>query len=399
MQLDFVTLYVVILLNSLTLSIIWAAFCYIYRGFTAARYWLASTAMSTVGGLALSLEGLGVGLPTTTLGNCLVVFSFCLTWTGARVFYSEPPRWRAIGAIMAASLVAMLLAGVDRAPQNIAYAVSQMVPIALTMGFLLRREHKTLGVLVAICATVLALLGHVAETGMNGLRVTGDLSMEDYYTYAAFALLAVVFGGAVWNIGFILMAFDRLYVELKGLAAQDELTGLPNRRSLMETARRYETLGEHVRFGFSVLMIDIDRFKEVNDCYGHAAGDACLKHFARLTVRSLRKEDTLARLSGDEFCVLLPGIDLPEAGEVAQRLVDSVTRTPCGWNGNIIDMSISIGIAEWWPEPGTSITGVLEKADAALYRTKRRGGNGYSLPGTDGDPARPAAKPKISLVQ
>lgn len=398
MQLDFLTLYVVILLNSLTLSIIWASICYAYRSFRTARYWLASTALTTIGGAILALEGFGFGLLSTVAGNALVVLGFCLTWTGVRHFHGRPPRWTAIGLIMLASISAMALVGDGRPAQNVTYAVSQFIPIALTMGFLLRREHRSLGALVAIGATGLALLGHGAETTLNVLRLTGDLSTADYYAVAAYALLAVIFGGGVWNIGFILMAFDRLRAELEALAIQDDLTGLPNRRSLMDTARRYEALGEHARVGFSVLVIDLDGFKATNDRYGHAAGDACLKHFAALTSQFLREEDTFARLSGDEFCILLPEIDLPEAATTAGDLIDHIADTPCQWKRRSIPMAISIGIAEWWPEPGTSIAKVLEDADAALYRAKRRGGNGYSLPG-EAEPEGMRTRPSVTLVK
>lgn len=379
MNLDFFTLYVIILLNSLTLAIVWAAICHAYRAFEAARYWLASCILTTFGGCLLALEVLPYGKAFTVAGNACVIFGFGVMWGGVRVFYGARPRWDLVIALTAAASLAMALSVDSRPRLNMVTAGGQIVAIGLAALALVEKGRRRLGALVAASAMGLALLGHGAEFTTNGLRLAGLMTTEAYYGAAAFFLVAAIFGGGVWNLGFVLMAVDRLRSELAALAQEDDLTGLPNRRRFMQASTRLETIGRRTGQGFALMLIDLDRFKEINDRYGHAAGDACLMHFAALATTRLRKSDMLARLAGDEFCVSLPGTDLAQAAKVAEDLVGLVAESPCLWRGEAIALSISVGIAEWRPDMAAGLARLIEEADAALYATKKRGRNGFSV--------------------
>jgi len=379
LNLDFFTLYVIILLNSLTLTIVWGAICYAYRTFEAARYWLASCILTTLGGCLLALEALPFGNAFIVAGNACIIFGFAVTWGGVRVFYGARPRWDVAIALTVVASLAMALFLDSRPGLNMATAGGQVAAVGLAALTLLRNGRRRLGALVAASAMGLALLGHGAEFATNGLRLAGLMTTEAYYAVAAVFLVAVIFGGGVWNLGFVLMAVDRLRSELAALAQEDDLTGLPNRRRFMQASERLEAIGRRTGQGFSLLLIDLDCFKEINDRYGHAAGDACLVHFAALASSRLRKGDMLARLSGDEFCVSLPGADLARAATVAGDLVNLVAANPCPWRGETIFLSISVGIAEWRPDMEAGPARIIEEADAALYATKKRGRNGFSV--------------------
>ena len=163
--------------------------------------------------------------------------------------------------------------------------------------------------------------------------------------------------------------------ELLVLATTDVLTELPNRRQFL--ARLAEEFARVQRFGnqrCSVLMIDIDRFKQVNDTYGHSMGDAVLKHFAKLMRKTIRKIDTAARMGGEEFAVILPGSDLATARTSAERLRELVAKTPLVQDGKTISVTVSIGVASIDPRDSDADQALI-RADEALYRAKENGRN------------------------
>ena len=175
----------------------------------------------------------------------------------------------------------------------------------------------------------------------------------------------------------------RLHEDLQTLAATDSLTGLPNRRQfiarLTEEFLRVRRLDNQRS---SVLMLDLDLFKGVNDAHGHAAGDAVLKHFARLIQDGIRKIDTAGRLGGEEFAIILPGADLVAASASAERLREIVATIPFVQNGKTIPITVSIGVATIGS--GDCNEGAtLIRADHALYRAKRNGRNRVEIAETE----------------
>ncbi|MFA7268673.1 MAG: diguanylate cyclase [Sterolibacterium sp.] len=167
----------------------------------------------------------------------------------------------------------------------------------------------------------------------------------------------------------------KLEAELRELATTDPLTGLPNRRHFID--RLEEELARVLRLegqNAAVLMLDLDHFKQVNDTYGHAVGDALLKHFAALLREGLRKIDTGGRVGGEEFAIILPGADLAAARVFAERLRRKVAETPATQENQIIPMTVSIGISAVNASDASPDAALL-RADEALYRAKNAGRN------------------------
>lgn len=379
MKLDFPTLYLVILLNSLTLTIIWAAVAYAYRGFTAARYWLAANILTTAGGGLLAAQGEAFDFLLAAAGNGLVIFGFGLVRTGIRRFYGRSGGWAVSVLVTACAIAALAALGTSSESRNVIYATAQIVLVALAAFHLLLREERSLGTWVAAIAMIVGILGQGTEAVTNLMRVGGALSTNDYYRFAAFYLLVIIFAGVVWNFGFVLMAIDRLRSELATLAVVDELTGVPNRRGFMERAGLEEKHARRTGRPLSLLLLDLDDFKVINDNFGHAAGDASLEFFVRTAEGILPEPATLGRLGGDEFCVLLPETDLHAAEAVADDLVRLFRATVFRWKGQTIPLTVSIGGAQWSASDPTGIAGAIEDADIALYETKSRGRNGCSI--------------------
>lgn len=184
----------------------------------------------------------------------------------------------------------------------------------------------------------------------------------------------------------------RMEAELVAMATTDFLTGLYNRRNFM--ARMVAELDRLKRFDIphaAVLMLDLDHFKRVNDNYGHAVGDAVLKHFAALLRDELRKIDTGGRVGGEEFAILLLGADLTAAKQFAERLRTKVADTPLVHEGQPIPVTVSIGIAAL-DAGDSSADAALTRADTALYEAKRTGRNRVCVSADPGDPATPPEK-------
>jgi diguanylate cyclase (GGDEF)-like protein len=167
---------------------------------------------------------------------------------------------------------------------------------------------------------------------------------------------------------------DRKLLELKlaKLAATDSLTGLPNRRYFQQMAKLEVERVKRFGSDASVVMIDIDHFKKVNDTYGHAAGDEALICLARVCQRSLRHIDVLARIGGEEFALLLPGTNEHDAASAAEKLRDALRETPVEFARNPFRMSASFGVSQVRASD-KRVGDCLARADRALYAAKRAG--------------------------
>jgi diguanylate cyclase (GGDEF)-like protein/PAS domain S-box-containing protein len=165
-----------------------------------------------------------------------------------------------------------------------------------------------------------------------------------------------------------------LEAELREQAIRDPLTGLYNRRYLNETIdREFERARRHGQ-PISILMIDIDHFKKINDTYGHLAGDACLEVLADLLQQITRKADIACRYGGEEFLLLLPGAQIESAALRAEELRKIFENSVMPYDGREIKNTISIGMAAY-PADGDSHYEIIDKADQALYSAKNTGRN------------------------
>lgn len=167
--------------------------------------------------------------------------------------------------------------------------------------------------------------------------------------------------------------------ELESLSVTDELTGTMNRRGFnmqlrkaMAQSKRLSHDGQEMQGGV-VLMIDLDRFKAVNDTHGHAAGDELLRMVAGVLTRDVRESDTVARLGGDEFAVLMPDLDAEDGLTRANRLERRLNATYLTWSDLVLPVSASVGAVSYSPEDRPAE--VLHRADETMYRRKaeRRG--------------------------
>jgi diguanylate cyclase (GGDEF)-like protein/PAS domain S-box-containing protein len=166
--------------------------------------------------------------------------------------------------------------------------------------------------------------------------------------------------------------------EIKHMATHDALTGLPNRRLFNERIGLEIAHAERNQERVGVMFIDLDNFKEINDTYGHSTGDVLLKKIGERLVNVLRKSDTVARMGGDEFLLIIPEMQkFEDAYATAERILKAM-QDPFTCNGNQVKISFSIGIAIY-PDHGKDVDTLTKHADSAMYQAKNQGGSTYQL--------------------
>lgn len=204
------------------------------------------------------------------------------------------------------------------------------------------------------------------------------------YTHSEMLVVAIFLMGAVFCLMVCLLAYrttldlKRIYV-LEHEAMTDPLMGIYNRRVLDRRLRDEVMRAKRHHLDLGLLMVDLDRFKGVNDTYGHQAGDLVLQHVARLLVESLRQTDVVARYGGEEITILLPHTPPLESCEVAERLRRTIAGTPVTVTGpqgekTELTVTVSIGCASLLPEHDT-VESLLQRADQGMYQAKQQGRN------------------------
>ncbi len=390
------TLWLTIVINLLAMSLVWAYVMRSYPKFDAARYWAGASLSASAGAGVSMLRVVMDSLLPLVGGGGLMVLACCLAVMGVRRFYDRDVSWLSTVLICAATcagLLFFLVVDDNMEARIIVYSIGQSIPLATTLPLLLpRREgRENPGARLAGIVACLIISVHVVRSIWALSPAGGPMTVLNFNEPQAAAILVQVFLAMTLNFGFLLMAMDRLRNEVADLALIDDLTGVANRRHLVQ--RLTEECSRSQRSGkpFALLVIDLDAFKSINDTHGHAAGDACLQHFTLMTQTRLRPGDLLARTGGDEFCIVLPNSGLREGIMIARRVLDVCRRDAEGCVGPDIPVAVSIGIAQWTEDVGGFPDKLIAAADQALYAAKKEGKNRYAaydsapslVPGSD----------------
>lgn len=208
----------------------------------------------------------------------------------------------------------------------------------------------------------------------------GPREMLIFRTLSAYVAVAVANARAYAKLGEQHTKLLKAEAEMRRLATTDALTGIPNRRQFLSTLNAESRRSQRHQRAIAVIMADVDFFKRVNDTLGHSAGDAVLVHVARLLDTHKRAVDTVGRLGGEEFAILLPETSIEDAADVADRLRRVVERELVLWQGNSIAVTVSFGCAaiaagQLAGNAEQAATELLQAADRALYHAKHAGRN------------------------
>lgn len=378
------TLWTAFIVNFIALGVIWAYILHSYPTFKAARFWTGSAFVSAASAASATLVLFTDSLAPLVIGGTLITFSTCLAAMGIRRFYDDTTVWRGTVLVTAVTFfgLAFFLYGYDSQTSRIVlYSIAQSLPVAASVSWLMTRRDGRISPGARLAASVATIVLGINAFRIVGklLHIGGDFSFVHFNAAQSVMILALMFLSMVWNFGFLLMAMDRLRNEVSDLAMMDDLTGVGNRRQLLQRLTEECARSDRSNQPFALLVVDIDNFKVINDTHGHAAGDACLQHFTLMAQTRLRTGDLLARTGGDEFCIVLPASTLREGAMIARRIVDVCREDAAGCSGNEVPLSVSIGVAQWTREIGAFPDRLIAAADHALYVAKKEGRDRYAV--------------------
>ncbi len=374
MLLDLRTIYAILAITFLLMGIVQVAAFLTGRFVRCVLHWALSNLLLGLGTGFVALGGTGHDIMTYGLGDALAIAGGILLVVGVRSFAGLPthgPRYAMISACMAVVVLFLSSRADDIHLRTVLVSglfVVLDILILMNVVKVARREDLITGWILAcifsITATMFVIRGIMALRGdLNGGSVF-DTSPEAYQWIAATGSALV----SIRSMVLLLMVAERGQRRILRRSQQDALTGLLNRNGLFS---HYSDLrhGAPAQTQLTVLMIDLDHFKDVNDTHGHKAGDDILRHFAISARRSTREGDILARLGGDEFVILLPNTSVPDALTLGERLQREFVATQPKLS---VQPTLSIGAATGELSRAT-LDNLLTRADEALYRAKRGG--------------------------
>ncbi len=376
MILDIRTLLVVsvLLLTMLGLALLltWR----VNRGIPALRHWAVAYLLLAAGLLMAALRSPTPSALELVAHNALTGASPAVLWLGIRSFLGERYPWRAVGALYAAMLLGMLLfSGLwpDMTARVVLGSGYCAVITAASAADLLRAGRRSPRTGVGMTGGFLAV--HAAFYVVRAALALNSGALPQLLEPTVVQTLTFLEGPAMAlavGLGFVIMTTERLQADLRHVATYDSLTGVLNRRAFLDMA---EGAFARLRRGgapFSLLLLDIDHIKRINDSFGHQAGDAVLVAFTRSAQSALRPGDLFSRYGGEEFCVLLPDTGGDQGRAVAERLRAALSDLVMMHDGNLIAVTVSIGVAEGNAD-AESFDAIVAAADMALYRAKAEG--------------------------
>ena len=375
MNFDTETLRIVLVVSNLLMAgALWITFFGRFRA--GLGQWTASLIVQGLSWLLVAASEDVTTLIWVALGNAALGYAWSLQMSALLEFHHKrTPQWLLYGPAVAAVALSLFYLNDPQA---------RLVVTGLGLG-------------IAYLATSVVLLRYVAAERRTRLLLTGSfflmaagLLWRGFTAWFEPEAIMPIYGSSpvrgvsllafyavtlASSFAFLLMHKERADREAYELATTDSLTGVYNRRTFEELAEPQLSRARRARVPVSLLMLDLDHFKRVNDTHGHLAGDHVLAAFAELVRTCLRKEDLLARYGGEEFVVLLPGTSEFAAAALAERIRENVASATLRAAGQEVRITVSVGLTSEAGHKLPPLEAMLARADEALYAAKAKGRN------------------------
>lgn len=347
------------------------------------RWWITGSLVFPLGFALLGLHESVDSLWLTVAASTLIGAAFCAYAIALRAFNGSPQRRLRLAIILGlVAVVAAYFGGV--APDESLRVGWSSALYAVLLGTCARAfyrrgmainvvQHVTGGMFV-FCTVLMSYRAGVYLFDIADFGTPRDAPLQ-LMVYGLGGMLPVVS-----TVGFLLMCTDRGQQELSAAARLDYLTGICNRRAIEDLGARAMAAARRHGMPLAMMIIDVDHFKRINDEFGHAAGDQALIETVRRIRDSLRAEDLVGRLGGEEFVAVLPNTDGQSALAAAERTRAAFACAPMPVGGGEPLVTVSVGVAVLAPED-SQFSHLLRRADRAMYAAKAAGRDRVMLDG------------------
>jgi diguanylate cyclase (GGDEF)-like protein len=385
------------LLTALVTTVLYAVWSF-NRNIPGLRLWMVSFLLGSVFSVSLLVRDWFPEVVAVAISQGSVSLAAYLCLMASRMYMGRRPfsHWYAvvgIGALMVASVYFTVVQphlGMRFVFVGLGAGICFLLT-ARTMadGGVRRVPARYLFALVAGLHGLFLLLRpalfKLAPVAPGGLPDAGLVALV-----SQFVLLEAIVAVVLLGFGALMLANEFITSELRHLAEMDPLTNVFNRRAFLTLLDKAISAAQRTGTAVPVLVMDLDHFKNINDTWGHRAGDDVLRHFVMLAHRCLRKEDVMGRLGGEEFAIFLPNASAAGALAVAERLRALVEAQPVATGPQSIPLTVSVGVTLC--AHGDAAGAALQRADEAMYLAKERGRNRVEVSEKIvGTPVAPAA--------
>ncbi|HEY0162075.1 MAG TPA: GGDEF domain-containing protein [Edaphobacter sp.] len=356
-------------------TILTVANSWLYRGMKGVRWFSFYSLLVLLGATAVALRGMIPDFISIVFGNLFVVAGYAVLFISLREFFGKKSNefyWQA--ALFVAAVVTMVLYGSiepSTSKRLIAYSCVLLLQQIHIASFLYRNHDPAIRVPTASMALMIGALALSNLTRLVGVSIQG--APHNYLNAGPFlAWILIVNSGLQWGamVAFVWMTAAMLRGKLETQALTDPLTNTLNRRGIELAAEQYILACRRDSRPLSAMIVDLDKFKNINDTYGHHCGDATLVTVASCLQQGLRSGDVLARIGGDEFAILLPNTRGEEAAGIAARLRENISATEIAYDHIRLTVTASFGLAQL-QGPVSSWEQLFVKCDKALYEEKQ----------------------------
>jgi diguanylate cyclase (GGDEF)-like protein len=330
---------------------------------------------------ALTRQNITVGATLMGVGICAMHYTGMYAMRMSPPIVYHPPLFIASVIIAIVASLAALWIAFQLRHKHSGLAILAKVGSAIIMGLAITGMHYT-GMAAAQFAPDSVCLAIDSTGGM------GNAALATAIGITTITILGITLGISALDAHFaahtakLADSLQAANEQLRNIALYDNLTGLPNRMLLDDRMVQTLSRAERKKESFALMFVDLDKFKPVNDSFGHGVGDELLKAVALRLTGCIRKADTVARTGGDEFVIVLSEIrEAKDAAMVCKKLLDELSR-PFFVAGHELGISCSIGISVY-PIDGKTVNTLMINADAAMYHAKRGGRNSYRFFGPE----------------